>query len=51
MRKILKDGEPSDLEVFKHELVDVFFCLIQASIASKMELAQEYYTNACVEEG
>jgi hypothetical protein len=50
MRKTLKDGEPSDLEVFKQELADIFVYLIQASIASKMKLAQEFDTNACVEE-
>lgn len=50
MRKILSDGEPVDPGVFKHELVDIFVYLIQPSIALKMELAQEYDTNACVEE-
>jgi len=43
VRKILRDKEPFDPEAFKHELADIFVYLIQASIALKMNLAQEYY--------
>jgi len=43
VRKILRDREPLELEAFKQELVDIFVYLIQASIALKMDLGQEYY--------
>jgi len=43
VRKILRDGEPFKSEAFKEELVDIFVYLIQAAIALKMNLAQEYY--------
>jgi NTP pyrophosphatase (non-canonical NTP hydrolase) len=43
VRKILRDGEPFKPEAFKEELVDIFVYLIQAAIALKMDLAQEYY--------
>jgi len=43
IRRILRDKKPYDPEAFKHELADIFVYLIQASIALKMDLAQEYY--------
>jgi len=43
IRRILRDKKPFEPEAFKHELVDIFVYLIQASIALKMDLAQEYY--------
>ena len=43
VRRILRDKKPYNPEAFKHELADIFVYLIQASIALKMNLAQEYY--------
>ncbi|MFX0121971.1 MAG: hypothetical protein ACFE9A_21470 [Candidatus Hodarchaeota archaeon] len=43
IRKILRDKKSFDPEAFKHELVDIFVYLIQASVALKMDLAEEYY--------
>ncbi len=43
VRRILRDKEPFNSEAFKQELIDIFVYLIQASIALKMDLAQEYY--------
>lgn len=43
IRRILRDKKPYDPEAFKQELADIFVYLIQASMALKMDLAQEYY--------
>ena len=43
IRRILRDKKPYDAKAFKHELMDIFVYLIQASIALKMDLAHEYY--------
>jgi len=43
IRRILRDKEPYNPKAFKHELADIFVYLIQASMALKMDLAQEYY--------
>jgi len=43
IRRILRDKKPYDPGAFKQELADIFVYLIQASMALKMDLAQEYY--------
>lgn len=43
VRRILRDKKPFDPEAFKQELADIFVYLIQASMALKIDLAQEYY--------
>lgn len=50
VRRILRDKKPCDPEAFKHELADIFVYLIQASMALKMDLAQEYYEKMKVNE-
>ena len=50
IRKILRDKKPCDPEAFKHELADIFVYLIQASMALKMDLAQEYYEKMKINE-
>jgi len=43
IRRILRDKQPYNPEAFKHELIDMFGYLIQASMALKMDLEKEYY--------
>jgi len=42
-RRILRDKKPFEPEAFKTELVDIFVYLIQAAMALKMDLVEEYY--------
>jgi len=50
IRRILRDKKPYDPEAFKQELADIFVYLIQASMALKIDLAQEYYEKMRVNE-
>ncbi len=50
IRRILRDKKPYDPEAFKHELMDIFVYLIQASIALKMDLVREYYEKMKINE-
>jgi len=50
IRRILRDKKPYDPKAFKHELMDIFVYLIQASMALKMDLVQEYYEKMKINE-
>ncbi|MFX1513885.1 MAG: hypothetical protein ACFFCQ_14975 [Promethearchaeota archaeon] len=50
VRKILRDKKPFNSNVFKSELIDIFVYLIQASMALKMDLVDEYYKKMKVNE-
>jgi NTP pyrophosphatase (non-canonical NTP hydrolase) len=43
IRRVLRDKKPFQAGAFKTALVDIFVYLIQAAMALKMDLAQEYY--------
>lgn len=50
IRRILRDKKPYDPEAFKTELVDIFVYLIQAAMALKMDLVEEYYEKMKINE-
>ena len=50
IRRILRDKQPFEAEAFKTELVDIFVYLIQASMALKMDLVEEYYKKMKINE-
>jgi NTP pyrophosphatase (non-canonical NTP hydrolase) len=43
IRRVTRDKQPYDPDSFKHELIEIFVYLIQASTALKMDLEKEYY--------
>lgn len=50
IRRILRDKKTFEAEAFKTELVDIFVYLVQAAMALKMDLAQEYYKKMKINE-